>query len=238
MFYDEVIRGLPPAAGTLSLTYDDGPGPHTADIGEFLAEEGVRATFFVLGMNVHGRERVIERLHQLGHLIGNHTYHHPRLPALAAAGRDVALDLLRAHDVIAAAAGGAETRFFRPPHGDWNVKDSFRSPVAVALNGCARLRGYVGPIGWDVDGADWKYWLEGRSVAECERRYMREIAAAGGGIVLMHDGSEYDELSRVNETFELTRRLVAVLKGAGYRFVRLDELSHVRDALAAAGAGE
>src|SRR5262249_6194104 len=59
MFFDGAIVGdrLPP--GILCLTYDDGPGrtdgdedgpgPRTAELGEYLHSQGVPATFFAVG---------------------------------------------------------------------------------------------------------------------------------------------------------------------------------------------
>ena len=200
MFHDDEICGNPLPRGVLSLTYDDGPGLQTIEIGELLAAHGIGATFFVLGKNVQGRGATIAHLRSLGHLIGNHTFEHPRLPELTSSGGDATLELLRTHDLISD-PHVSEAMLFRAPHGAWKNEDEPCSPVARALNECQRLSGYVGPIGWDIDGADWRYWLEGRSVADCAGRYLSEITAAGSGIVLLHDGSEVEELSRVNQTF-------------------------------------
>ena len=40
-------HGLP--SGTVSLTFDDGPGPRTVELSKFLKAEGVRGTFFIQG---------------------------------------------------------------------------------------------------------------------------------------------------------------------------------------------
>ncbi len=169
MFYDHVIRGNPLPRGVLSLTYDDGPGPHSIEIGELLASHGIGVTFFVLGKNVQGRQAAIARLKSLGHLIGNHTFGHPRLPDLMADGGDVAAELIRTHELIADPHESGPV-FFRAPHGDWNRDGDDGEAVASALNQCPRLHEYVGPIGWDIDGADWRFWREGRSVADCAAR--------------------------------------------------------------------
>ncbi len=51
MFFDQDIIGnrLPP--GTICLTYDDGPGPETLELGRYLAEQHIPATFFVIGQH-------------------------------------------------------------------------------------------------------------------------------------------------------------------------------------------
>jgi peptidoglycan/xylan/chitin deacetylase (PgdA/CDA1 family) len=42
--------GLPPH--TVALTFDDGPGPRTAELARLLREQGVPGTFFVLGESI------------------------------------------------------------------------------------------------------------------------------------------------------------------------------------------
>lgn len=60
MFFDLDLKGdlLPPR--TVCLTYDDGPGatdgpgpgPRTSALGRYLCEQGIPATFFMLGRHV------------------------------------------------------------------------------------------------------------------------------------------------------------------------------------------
>ena len=55
-----MLTGMSPRRSTeksvLALTFDDGPSPWTIEILDLLAEHGARATFFVLGANIAGRE--------------------------------------------------------------------------------------------------------------------------------------------------------------------------------------
>ena len=61
----------------LALTFDDGPHPYyTEQLLDGLADRGIKATFFLLGENIEGREDIIRRMHEEGHLIGNHTFYH------------------------------------------------------------------------------------------------------------------------------------------------------------------
>lgn len=43
---------LPPRC--VALTFDDGPGPRSAELSRLLRDEGVPGTFFVLGESVRG----------------------------------------------------------------------------------------------------------------------------------------------------------------------------------------
>src|SRR5438477_6406658 len=97
MFLHADIKGIDLPHRTLCLTYDDGPGetvdggpgPQTSELGDYLAEEGIAATFFVIGRHAEQHPATLGRLHRAGHTLGNHTYSHPGLVALAEAGGDV-----------------------------------------------------------------------------------------------------------------------------------------------------
>lgn len=66
-------------ATRLAYTFDNGPWPGATDrLLDFLAERGIKATFFVVGerlADTGGRE-LVERAAAEGHWIGNHTYTH------------------------------------------------------------------------------------------------------------------------------------------------------------------
>ncbi|WP_139903573.1 polysaccharide deacetylase family protein [Clostridium thermarum] len=59
------------------LTFDDGPIPGITDkILDVLAEHEVKATFFIVGKEVIGRESELRKIYEKGHSIGLHTYSH------------------------------------------------------------------------------------------------------------------------------------------------------------------
>jgi Predicted xylanase/chitin deacetylase len=59
------------------LTFDDGPSTVvTNKILDTLKEENIKATFFVVGSKIQGREDILKRIHAEGHTIGLHTYTH------------------------------------------------------------------------------------------------------------------------------------------------------------------
>ena len=59
------------------LTFDDGPDDKiTPQILDVLKQEEVKATFFVLGVNVEQYPDVLIRIFNEGHAIGNHSYNH------------------------------------------------------------------------------------------------------------------------------------------------------------------
>lgn len=247
MFFHIDIKadGLPP--GTACLTYDDGPGatagegpgPRTAELGEYLAARGIAATFFVIGRHAERHRDLLGRLAGWGHLIGNHTYSHPGLANLAASGGDVVDEIARTDEILDPFVGPG-VKFLRPPYGNWREteemdgerRDRPISIVAQALNRDGRFRHYVGPINWDISGQDYDFWRQGLPAEECALRYLERTRQAGRGMILMHDGSEDEAMRAGNRTLDVTRQIVPILESEGYRFVRLDEIPQVRAAMA------
>lgn len=61
------------------LTFDDGPGGKvTNKVLDTLKEEGVPATFFIIGCQVENQENIILRMKNEGHSIGLHSITHDR----------------------------------------------------------------------------------------------------------------------------------------------------------------
>ncbi|WP_054958598.1 polysaccharide deacetylase [Paenibacillus dakarensis] len=61
---------------TVYLTFDDGPSELTEEVLDILKKKDIKATFFVLGAQAKVRPEMIRRIHEEGHVIGNHTYNH------------------------------------------------------------------------------------------------------------------------------------------------------------------
>lgn len=59
------------------LTFDDGPSDRvTPKILDILEDEGVAATFFIVGRSAERRENIVRRAFAEGHSIGVHSYSH------------------------------------------------------------------------------------------------------------------------------------------------------------------
>lgn len=241
MFHNNDIVGDRLPAGTLCFTYDDGPGqadpshdgpgPRTAELGEYLHSQGVPATFFAVGKFAETSAAILAGLRAHGHLVANHTFDHPSLPAFVARGGDVIDQLARTSSAIGPYTQGPLT-FFRAPYGDWRLRGETLSNVARVLNRSAISSSFVGPIGWDIDAGDVGYWRDGRSAADCGLTYLEAIKSAGRGIVLMHDSTaDIDEIRTKNQALGLARWLVPRLRRLGFRFVRLDEIPQIVSAM-------
>ncbi len=66
---------MPVGEKVLALTIDDAPSEFTSEILDVLRENGVEATFFVIGGQVEGREGVLESMVNAGMELGNHAMH-------------------------------------------------------------------------------------------------------------------------------------------------------------------
>ena len=67
------VQVIQASRGIVYLTFDDGPGPYTAELLDILAKYNVKATFFVTGA---GDDALIAREYNEGHAVGLHTTSH------------------------------------------------------------------------------------------------------------------------------------------------------------------
>lgn len=77
-FYTAKGNTLDPGVNekVIYLTFDDGPSVLTSEILDILNKYEVKGTFFLIGNQIKGQEKVVKRIHDEGHSIGLHTYTH------------------------------------------------------------------------------------------------------------------------------------------------------------------
>lgn len=151
----------------IALTFDDGPSVHTERLLDILRRNNALATFFVLGENAHGKEFILRRQINEGHVLGNHSWRHPNL-SKADAGK-IAYEIDQTNHLIERATGQMPT-LFRPPYGAYNQ---------TVINQL-RQRGQS-LIMWSVDPKDWLL-REPNAIAD-----HIEAHAQAGSIIVMHD---------------------------------------------------
>jgi peptidoglycan/xylan/chitin deacetylase (PgdA/CDA1 family)/3D (Asp-Asp-Asp) domain-containing protein len=219
------------------LTFDDGPSEFTGELGKYLSDESVEATFFVVGSRtvdisfVRNPKALMGALKEQRHLIANHSFSHRSLTAIPEA--EALSEIAQTHESIKPFIWG-NNFLFRTPYGDWN------STTAKSLNNSSS-KGYVGPIHFDIgarietsaDGkllsaGDWDCWAKNLTVDQCLEGYITDIERQRKGIVILHD------IHR--QSIDLTMKLVPELKKRGYSFVRLDQVPDIADELKKLGA--
>lgn len=218
MFRTELITGAELPDGALVLTYDDGPGPNTLPVAEYLSGMGIAATFFVVGQFADKQPEVLARLRALGHRLGNHTWTHyfDGLPKQLKDGGDI-VEELKSTAALLAGGGAAEPIAFRAPYGAWSPE------VATVLSADATLNAeHVGHIHWAIHCPDWAAWRDGVDPTVVATCFRVEATKMKKGIVLMHDyTADFPVIAAANRSAELTRALVPMLIADGFRFVPL-----------------
>ncbi len=184
----------------IALTFDDGPLPgKTEAILDVLRENGVRATFFMVGSQVEANPALSRRVAEEGHEIGNHTFTHNGIRTEKK--EELCREIEKTEAAISEACGKMPA-LFRPPTG-W---------CSATVSAAAKENGYE-IVMWSVDTEDWK----GRSADAIVGTVLETVRP--GAIVLMHDG-----IYRESHTAEALSALIPRLRAEGYEFVTAGEL--------------
>jgi len=203
--YGHSFLGLEPGSRKLALTYDDGPNdPDTLKLIDVLGRHDVRATFFVLGRFAGQKPQILRALVSAGHVIGNHSWDHPRL--IFASNAELRRQIERTQTAIFDACGVTPT-LFRPPFGG-------RRPGTLKAIRDLGLE----PVMWNVTCYDWKPTSADKVVAHAQRQIR------GGDVILMHDGDQRAMGANRGHTVEATDRIMAAYKAEGYEFVTIPEM--------------
>lgn len=120
--------------------------PGAADrILDVLAVAGIHGTFFVQGRWAEAYPTTARRIADEGHLVGNHSHHHARMPLLSDRGLHEDVDAAR--DAIVRTTGRDPRPWFRCPFGDG--ADDPRVLAVIEAAGYQHL-------GWHVEVEDWE----------------------------------------------------------------------------------
>jgi peptidoglycan-N-acetylglucosamine deacetylase len=181
---------------TVYLTFDDGPHPATTPrLLDLLSERGIHATFFLIGNNCRKFPRLVERIHEQEHAIGNHTLYHPPLPVLPA--RQIEREIIATNEIIEEITG-SRPKVFRPPFGLMDER-------AAAL---IKEQGMM-PVYWS-SVPEWFIPGTHRVI----RRAMSKIA--DGTIIVLHEGG-YVAKQSVAAAGEIIYRTTVL----GYQFSKI-----------------
>lgn len=209
--YGPTIHRFPGARGKLALTFDDGPNPReTPQLLDLLDAYDAKATFFLIGRWAARDPELVREIAGRGHAIGNHTYSHPTMP-LHGAGM-LREDLARCRwavertGVTFSQVDGA--MLMRPPYGR-------RRPGTLRV---LAEEGYV-PVTWSVTAYDWRGWETGRRIAR------RCVGARDGDLILLHDGSDRDQLHDRSRSLAAARAALEHHTERGARFVTVPDLA-------------
>lgn len=104
----------------LYLTFDAGfENGNTPAILDALKKHKVPATFFVVGTYIRDNPDLIKRMLEEGHIVGNHTYHHPDMSQIATK-ESFEKELKDVEAEYQKVTGKEMSRFYRPPQGKYS----------------------------------------------------------------------------------------------------------------------
>ena len=169
-----------------------------------LAATGTTASFFVQGRWAEAFPGLARSIADGGHLVGNHSHYHVRMPLLSARG--LATDVRAAERAIRRATGRDPRPWFRCPFG--------AGTDDPAILGALERLGYR-ETRWDVDGLDWRSTATGRRLAS--EAADAALAHGDGAVILLHPWT--------TATGRALPALIDRVRAGGGEFVRLDALS-------------
>jgi peptidoglycan/xylan/chitin deacetylase (PgdA/CDA1 family) len=201
----------PKKPGEIALTFDDGPNPEwTPRLLDMLARHDVKATFFMLGKFAIEQPELVRRVAAERHLIGNHSWTHPKLSTCSASRIEGELRLTK--EVIEQIVG-TRVRFFRPPFGA-------RRPVVFRI---ARELG-LEPVLWNAMTNDWVE-LSAEKIAGTLGSRVDALKARGYATnIVMHDGNHRDAAGKRGPSVTAAGMILERYK-ASAKFVTLDAWS-------------
>ncbi|MFW0911837.1 MULTISPECIES: delta-lactam-biosynthetic de-N-acetylase [Bacillus] len=183
------------------FTFDNGyENGYTPKILDVLKKHQVPGTFFVTGHFVKDQPKLVKRMAEEGHIIGNHSYHHPDLTTKST--KEIKEELDRVNEAVYKITGKQDNLYLRPPRGVFSER---------VLKETKQL-GYQ-TVFWSVAFVDWHiHHQKGKQYAY--NQMMKQ--AHPGAIYLLHTVSR-DNAEALNDA-------ITALKKQGYTFKSLDDL--------------
>ena len=180
------------------LTFDDGPWPTTPKVLAALAEECVRATFFIIGKHATYYPEILRQVADAGHTIGSHTWSHADLGRKNITAEQAKEEIEKGISAVNMALGTQAAPFFR----------------FVALRHPPALVTYLGErniaiFSTDLDSFDFR----ARRPEQVVNSVMAKLKKSNKGIVLLHDFQ--------TQTAEAVPELLKQLKEGGFKIVHM-----------------
>ena len=181
----------------MALTFDDGPTPGITDqVLDLLEQEGVRASFFLIGQQVIPEtEYLVKREVVMGCSIENHSFTHQDMTKLS---KEEIKEEIEKTSLIIRRLAGEDPQFFRPPF--LAVDDKMYETIDMPF----------------ISGRGCQDWVP--EVTAEERCRMILDAAGDGVMILVHDQPHNEN------TLEALKIAIPELKKRGYELVNIREL--------------
>ena len=204
-----VMRQYSATGKKVALTFDDGPDPkYTPEILRILKENGVNATFFIIGNQAAQNPRIARQSWADGNELGNHTYTHPHIATVSPMRAELELN---ATQMLIESLTGRMSMLFRPPYGDGPDSSMIVAEDTQLLLQMER-DGYV-TVGMNIDPKDYEKPGPEKIVSRIDQDLSK------GHVILLHDGG-----GDRAQTVQALPMIIRDLKAKGYQFVTVSQL--------------
>ncbi len=183
------------------LTFDAGyENGYTASILDTLKKHHAPAAFFLVGNYIETNPELVRRMASEGHIVGNHTYHHPDMSKISTK-EAFSKELTDMEALYQQVTGEPMKKYYRPPQGKYSESNL---KMAQEL-------GYR-TFFWSLAYVDW-YENKQPSHEEAFKKLLGRIHP--GAVVLLHSTSKTNS--------EILEELLTRWESEGYRFGSLEE---------------
>jgi peptidoglycan-N-acetylmuramic acid deacetylase len=186
----------------LYLTFDAGyENGCTAKILDTLKKHDVTAAFFLVGNYMEKNADLVRRMVDEGHIVGNHTMHHPDMSKIA--DREAfQKELTDLEDLFLQTTGKELPKFYRPPQGIYSGENLKM----------AQEMGYK-TVFWSLAYVDWN----NDSQPSPEYAFQKLLPRThNGAVILLHSTSQTNA--------RILDELLTRWKAEGYRFETVEQL--------------
>jgi peptidoglycan/xylan/chitin deacetylase (PgdA/CDA1 family) len=192
----DIVHASDHGARGVNITIDDGPDPvWTPQVLQVLRENGVKATFCMVGTQAQAHPDLVKAVVAAGHRLCDHSVSHDTTMDTKPESYQ-SQQILDAERMITTASGGVRPMYYRAPGGAF-------TPYSRHLAASRGMR----PLGWNVDTKDFEVPGTDAIVTTVEN----EIA--NGPTVLFHDAG-----GDRSQTVAALRQVLPWLKQQGYSF--------------------
>ncbi|MEU2226384.1 polysaccharide deacetylase family protein [Streptomyces sp. NPDC018347] len=193
---ETIVHASDRGAHAVNITIDDGPDPvWTPQVLRLLRDNGVKATFCMVGPQAQAHPDLVRQVVAAGHRLCDHTVTHDTTMDKKSDAYQ-SQQILDAERQITKASGGVRPLYYRAPGGAF-------TPYSRKLAASHGMR----PLGWNVDSKDFERPGSDAIIATVKGQL------ANGPTLLFHDAG-----GDRSQTVEALRTLLPWLKQQGYSF--------------------
>ncbi len=191
----QAFYSIPNESNKIYLTFDCGYElGYTGQILDTLADKGIKAAFFITGQYIETQPDLVKRMHTEGHLVCNHSYHHPDFSTISQTQLNQEISSLE--ESYRNLTGLDMDKYLRPPMGNFN---------ASSLKWTKEL-GYA-TVFWSMAWKDWD--PQQQPGADYVYQHVMDNIHPGA-VILMHAVSQSDT--------QALDRIISDLQAQGYVF--------------------